>query len=107
MALKAVIKEKENRLLTKKFEFEQNRGRQRLHIAGQLKVQTEARSGWTQCLLVTSQDKMAGDTQKSPSGMVRETAHGVKQDYWTDARQASVLKVCLVWKICNIINKSV
>ena len=27
MALKAVIKEKENRLLTKKFEFEQNRGR--------------------------------------------------------------------------------
>jgi hypothetical protein len=27
VALKAVIKEKENRLLTKKFEFEQNRGR--------------------------------------------------------------------------------
>ena len=27
MAVKAILKEKENRLLTRKFEFEQNRGR--------------------------------------------------------------------------------
>jgi hypothetical protein len=27
VALKSIIKEKENRLLTRKFEFEQNRGR--------------------------------------------------------------------------------
>ena len=29
MALKSIIKEKENRLLTRKFEFEQNKGRSR------------------------------------------------------------------------------